>query len=142
MRRFIGLCNYYHRFADAYADIAAPLTRLCGSHATWAWGPGEQQSFDRLKAYLTAAPVLCTFDSRRRSVLTTHSSEQAVSAVLTQPDDDGHHHPVAYESRKLMPAELAYPAHVFELLVVVHALRVFRHYLLGSGAPRPPGVRS
>jgi len=25
---------------------------------------------------------------------------------------------------------------------VVHALRVFRHYLLGSGAPRPPGVLS
>jgi hypothetical protein len=23
------------------------------------------------------------------------------------------------------------------LLAVVHALRVFRHYLLGSGAPRP-----
>ncbi len=109
MRRFIGLCNYYRRFVDAYADIAAPLTRLCGSHATWAWGPGEQQSFDRLKApCLTAAPVLRTFDSSRRSVLTTDANEQAISAVLTQPDDDGHHHPVAYESRKFMPAEQAY----------------------------------
>ena len=142
LRRFIGLCNYYRRFVDAYADIAAPLTRLCGPHATWAWGPEEQQSFDRLKACLTTAPVLRTFDSRRRSVLTTDASEQAISAVLTQPDDDGHHHPVAYESRKLTPAEQAYPAHVLELLAVVHALRVFRHYLLGSGAPRPPGVRS
>ena len=66
----------------------------------------------------------------------------AISAVLTQPDDDGHHHPVAYESRKLTAAEQAYPPHVLELLAVVHALRVFRHYLLGSGAPRPPGVLS
>jgi hypothetical protein len=39
-------------------------------------------------------------------------------------------------------AEQAYPAHVLELLAVVHALLVFWHYLLGSGAPRPPGVRS
>ena len=57
-------------------------------------------------------------------------------------DDDGHHHPVAYESRKLTAAEQAYPSHVLELLAVVHALRVFRHYLLGSSAPRPPGILS
>jgi hypothetical protein len=86
--------------------------------------------------------VLRTFDSRRRSVLTTDASAVAISAVLTQPDDDGVHHPVAYESRKLTLTEQAYPAHVLELLAVVHALRVFRHYLLGSGAPRPPGARS
>ena len=29
-----------------------------------------------------------------------------------------------------------------ELLAVVHAMRVFRHYLLGSGAPRSPGCWS
>ena len=142
LRRFVGLCNYYRRFIDEYADIAAPLTRLCGPHAPWQWGLEEQRSFDRLKHCLTTAPVLRTFDSSRRSVLTTDASEVAISAVLTQPDDDGHHHPVAYESRKLTAAEQAYPAHVLELLAVVHALRVFRHYLLGSGAPRPPGVRS
>ncbi len=142
MRRFIGLCNYYRRFVDAYADMVAPLTRLFWPHASWAWGPREQQSFDRLKACLTAAPVLRTFDTCRRSVLTTDAIEQAISAVLTQPDDDSHDHPVVCESRKLAPAEQAYPAHVLELLEVVHALRVFRHYLLGSGTPRPPGVRS
>ena len=142
LRRFVGLCNYYRRFVESYADIAAPLTRLCGPHSPWSWGPEEQRSFERLKECLTTAPVLRTFDSRRRSVLTTDASEMAISAVLTQPDDDGIHHPVAYESRKLSAAEQAYPAHVLELLAVVHALRVFRHYLLGSGAPRPPGVLS
>ena len=32
------------------------------------------------------------------------------------------------------------PAHVLELLVVVHALRVLCHYILGSGAQHPPGA--
>jgi hypothetical protein len=49
---------------------------------------------------------------------------------------------VAYESSKLTVTEQTYLPNVFELLAVVHALRVFRHYLLCSGAPRPPGVLS
>ena len=65
-----------------------------------------------------------------------------MAAILTQPDDEGQQHPVAYESRKLTSAERNYPAHVLELLAVVHALRVFRHYLLGGGAPRPAGCWS
>ena len=142
LRRFVGLCNYYRRFIDGYASIAAPLTRLCGPHAPWSWEAQAQDSFDRLKQCLTTAPVLRTFDPRRRCILTTDASELAISAVLTQPDDEGLHHQVALESRKLTSAEQAYPAHVLELLAVVHALRVFRHYLLGSGAPHPPGVLS
>jgi hypothetical protein len=49
---------------------------------------------------------------------------------------------VAYESRKLTAAERNYPGHVLELLALVHALRAFRHYLLGGGAPRPAGCWS
>ena len=75
-------------------------------------------------------------------MLTTDASNIAVAAILTQPDDEGQQHPVAYESRKLTAAEQNYPAHVLELLAVVHALRVFRHYLLGGGAPRPAGCLS
>jgi hypothetical protein len=106
--------------------------------------PGERRATElrQWKDCLTIVPVLRVFDSIRRSVLTTDVSEKAISAIFTQPDDEGVHYAIAYESRKLTAAEQAYPAHVLELLAVVDALRVFRHYLLGSGAPRPDGVRS
>jgi hypothetical protein len=84
---------------------------------------------------LTTAPVLLTFDSRRHSVFTTDASKVKTSAVLTQPDDDDVHHPVANESRKItLPPEQAYPVNVLELLAVMDALRVFRHIdLLAPG---------
>ena len=142
MRRFTGLANYYRRFVEGYAEVAAPLTALGSPTARFVWTQEAQASFDALKLALSSAPVLRTFDPSRRAVLTTDASSVAVAAILTQPDDDGHQHPVAFESRKLTAAERNYPAHVLELLAVVSALRVFRHYLLGSGAPRPAGCGS
>ena len=142
VRRFVGLANYYRRFVEGYAEVAAPLTALGSPTARFEWTPAAQSSFDALKQALSSAPVLRTFDPNRRAVLTTDASGIAVAAILTQPDDEGHQHPVAYESRKLTAAERNYQAHVLELLAVVHALRVFKHYLLGGGAPRPSGCWS
>ncbi len=122
---------------EGYAEIAAPLTALGSPTARFVWTPEAQGSFDALKQALSTLPVLRTFDPHRRAVLTTDASGIAVAAILTQPDDDGHQHPVAYESRKLTAAERNYPAHVLELLAVVHALRVFKHYLLGCGVLGP-----
>ena len=85
------------------------------------------------------ALVLLTFDLTLRPWVTTDASQTAIAATLTQVDAEGNHLPVAFESRRLTVAEQAYPAHNLELLAVVHALRVWRHYLMGSGAPRRPG---
>ena len=142
VRRFVGLANYYRRFVEGYAELAAPLTALGSPNARFEWTATAQTSFEALKHALSTAPVLRTFDPARRAVLTTDASGIAVAAILTQPDDAGHQHPIAYESRKLTATERAYPAHTLELLAVVHALRVFKHYLLGSNAPRPPGCTS
>ena len=51
--------------------------------------------------------------------------------MLSQVWEDGEH-PIAYESRKLNAAEMNYPTHERELLSVIHALRQWRHYLLGK----------
>ncbi len=39
---------------------------------------------------------------------------------------------IAYESKKLNNAKVNYLVHVKELLAIIHALKVWRHYLLGS----------
>ncbi|KAL0411014.1 UNVERIFIED_CONTAM: Transposon Tf2-11 polyprotein [Sesamum latifolium] len=60
-------------------------------------------------------------------VVETDASDFALGGVLVQ---DGH--PVAFESRKLKDVERRYSVHEKELLAVVHCLRLWRHYLLGS----------
>ena len=39
---------------------------------------------------------------------------------------------VAYASRQLRPHEVNYPTHDLELAAVVHALKLWRHYLIGN----------
>ena len=141
-RRFTGLAKYYRRFVEGYAEVAAPLTALGSPTARFVWDPEVQASFEALKQALSLAQVLRTFDPRVVLTTDTISLSGCQPATLTQPDDEGHQHPAAYARRKLTTAERNYLAHILELLAVVHALLIFRHYLLGSGAPRAEGCWS
>jgi hypothetical protein len=39
---------------------------------------------------------------------------------------------IAYASRQLRKHELNYPTHDLELAAVVHALKIWRHYIMGT----------
>jgi hypothetical protein len=54
-RHFTGLANYYRRFVESYAEIAAPLTALGSPTARFEWIPATQASFDALKLALSSA---------------------------------------------------------------------------------------
>jgi hypothetical protein len=41
-------------------------------------------------------------------------------------------HVVAHDSRQLRKHELNFPTHDLELAIVVHALKIWRHYLMGK----------
>jgi hypothetical protein len=41
---------------------------------------------------------------------------------------------IAYASRQLRKHELNYPTHDLELAAVVHALKIWRHYIMGPSA--------
>ena len=83
-----------------------------------------------MKNVLQNALVLQLADQSRPYIVTTDASDYAMGPVLSQVWDDGEHL-VAFESRKMDPAEQNYPTHERELLAVIHALRTWRHYLLG-----------
>jgi hypothetical protein len=54
------------------------------------------------------------------------ASKQGLGYVLIQEG-----HVIAYASRQLRKHEQNYPTHDLELAAVIHALKIWRHYLLG-----------
>ncbi|KAK3043277.1 hypothetical protein RJ639_002520 [Escallonia herrerae] len=80
-----------------------------------------------MKQAMSEDPVLALPDVSKSFEVHTDASDFALGGVLMQEC-----HPVAYESRKLNEAERRYTTHEKELLAVVHCLRIWRHYLLGS----------
>ena len=80
-----------------------------------------------MKTKITTTPVLVLPDTSKDFVIYCDASLQGLSCVLMQ---DGH--VVAYSSQQLKPHENNYPNHDLELAAVVHALKKWRHYLLGS----------
>ena len=83
--------------------------------------------FYELKTRLTTAPVLTLPDIYRSFDVYCDASRQGIGCVLMQ---DGKI--VAYASRQLRPHEGNYPTHDLELAAVVHALKIWRHYLIGK----------
>ena len=115
---------------QGFSAVATPLTALLHKDKKFQWTTPEQIAFDILKEKLTTAPVLLLPDPNKPFTITTDASDFAIGAVLTQDQGKGEQ-PVAYESRKLSPAEQNYAVHEKELLAIVHAIRIWRMYLEG-----------
>ena len=131
VQQFLGFANYYRRFIQNFSQIAKPLHRLTERNCPFKWTPECQQSFDNLRVKLTTAPVLAYPDYSRPFILDTDASDSGIGAVLSQKDDEGQEHVVAFASRSLSKAERRYCVTRRELLAVVVFTQHFRPYLLG-----------
>ncbi|WVZ62460.1 hypothetical protein U9M48_012209 [Paspalum notatum var. saurae] len=103
VRGFIGLAGFYRRFIGGFAKIAKPMT-----------GAPEKG---------------CPYspDIHRDFVIYRDASRQGLGCVLMRDDKV-----IAYASRQLKDHEQNYPTHDLELAAVVHAPKVWRHYLIGN----------
>ena len=132
VRSFIGLCSYYRRFVESFANIAAPLHDLTkkDTPTPLPWTPEHEAAFRQLKQKMMTAPLLAVPDPDKPWTICTDASDVAIGAILLQ--DHGHGlQPVAYESRKLREAEHNYAVHEKEALAVIHALQTWRCYVQG-----------
>eukprot|EP00731_Ephydatia_muelleri_P034136 Em0048g12a len=133
VRAFLGLTGYYRRFIPDFASLAAPLTDLTRKCAPTrvSWSNECEQAFTSLKGCLCSDPVLRSPNFEKQFILQTDASNRGIGAVLSQCDEEGQEHPVAYYSRKLLPREERYSTVEKECLAIKQAIHHFRMYLLG-----------
>jgi hypothetical protein len=123
---FLGLAGYYHRFIKDFSKIAKPMTKLLEKNKAFEWTMECQASFEELRKRLTSAPVLVLPDLTKKFDIYCNASCWGLGCVLMQEGQV-----VCYASRRLRKHEENYPTHVLELAAVVHALKIWRHYLIG-----------
>jgi hypothetical protein len=103
------------------------MTELLAKGNTFEWTLRHETSFQELKKRLTMTPVLTMPDIEKPLSIYCDASGQGLGCVLMQ---DGH--VVAYASRQLRKHEEKYPTHDMELAAVVHALKIWMHYIIGK----------
>ncbi|WVZ80563.1 hypothetical protein U9M48_028031, partial [Paspalum notatum var. saurae] len=112
---------------EEHLRIAKPMTSLLEKGVPFIWTKERQAAFDELKKRLTTAPVLTLPDLTKSFTVYCDASKEGLGCVLMQEGKV-----IAYASRQLRKHEVNYPTHDLELAAVVHALKIWKHYLFGN----------
>ena len=130
LHSFLGLASYYHQFIPNFAHIAKCLHQLVGltnvkktkgkrkevislenqekldlTLPKFVWASEHQKAFDALKLALTTAPVLGYPNFEMEFILKTDASLRGLGAILSQVDEEGKTHVIAYASQTLRPSK-------------------------------------
>jgi hypothetical protein len=126
IQSFLGLAGYYRRFIKDFSKIAKTMMKLLEKNKAFVWTAECQASFEELRKQLTLAPVLVLPDLTKKFDIYCDASRRGLGCVLMQEGQV-----VCYASQHLWKHEENYPTHDFELAAVVHALKIWKHYLIG-----------
>ena len=150
LHSFLGSASYYHWFIPNFEHIAKCLHQLVGptnvkkTKSKWkkaislenqekldltlpkfVRASEQQKAFDALKLALTTAPVMGYPNFEREFIFKTDASLRGLGTVLSQVDEEGKTHVIAYASQTLKPSEKSmhnYSSAKLELLILKWAV--------------------
>jgi hypothetical protein len=135
VQSFLGFANFYRCFVKGYSNIIALITQLTRKNTHFVWSKECSRSFESLKQAFPTAPVLQHFDYNREIIMEMDTSDYVSTSVLSQSNDDGILHPVAFFSKKHSPAKCNYEIYDKELMAIVRAFKEWRPELEGALHP-------
>ena len=135
VQAFIWFCNFYRRFIRGFSKIAKPLHDLAKKDFKFKWTTECQQAFENLKERVTETPVLLHYNPEKQSYVECDTSDWTTRGVLSQKDDEGVLHPVAFFSKTLNPAECNYEIYDKELLAIIRCFEAWKPELEDTENP-------
>lgn len=135
LRQFLGMIGYYRRFILSFSHKAHALTTYLKKSIDYVRIFGDEDAlttFEELKIALTSILILVKSNWNKPFLVYTDASNVALGCILSQNDEDGHDHPIAFASQQMVKAERNYSVTEREGLAVIFALKKFCHYLLGG----------
>jgi hypothetical protein len=82
LQRFLSLCFYYRRIAEAFSRIAKPLYHLLKDDIAYVWDAGCQEACNELGEKLTTTKTVAYSDYDKPFPLYTNASSVGLGAVL------------------------------------------------------------
>ncbi|MBW0500667.1 hypothetical protein O181_040382 [Austropuccinia psidii MF-1] len=129
LQSFLIFSNFYRCFIKNCSKKITALTSLLKKDSPYIFNEESLSKLKIIKEAFTTSPILSHFNPSLPAIVETDSSDYSLGAVLSQVNDSGKH-PIAFESCKLLSAELEIKIHEKELLGIVWVLKLWRDFLL------------
>ena len=138
IRLFISFCNFYWQFICGFSNVANRLNTMTKKEAMkkqFAWTDECKKASRELKNCMCEALILHHFDPSKQYFVETDLSDYVNADVLSQLNDKGVLHPVAYFSRKIASVECNYKTYDKKLLAIIRCFEEWRPELKSTSLP-------
>ena len=138
LRRLLGFFSYFRKYIEAFAEKAKLLTDLTAKRVPQnikpLWKQEHSKALETLKRDLIhgCESQLHIIRLDRPFDVFVDASGYAVGGLLSQRDDSGVEHPIAFFSCKLSPTQRNWATIEREAYAVLVAVNKFKHWFFGS----------
>ncbi|KAA3467458.1 Integrase, catalytic core [Gossypium australe] len=109
VKGFLGRLNYITRFISQLTEKCDPIFRLIKKHNPGVWDEEFQKTFDKVKHYLSNAPVLIPPSPDKPLILYLAIFDNSTRCVLGQHNESGRkERAIYYFSKKFTECETRY----------------------------------
>jgi len=124
--------TYIQRFISNLSGRCQPFTKLMKKGVSFVWDGACQETFEKIKRYLTHPPVLAAPVSEKPFLIYVRAMDHSLRALLAQNNDQEYEQAIYYLSRTMIGAEHRYNPVEKECLPLIFAIQKMRHYLAGQ----------
>ena len=116
------------------------MINLTKKDVKFVWNAESEAAFQQLKHRFISAPILMHFDAEREIIVETDALDYVSAGIMSQYDNNGVLHAVAYFSKTYLPAACNYEIYDKELIAIIRCFEEWRPEL--ESTPHPIKVLS